>query len=71
MSDAEFAEARKQFAGFELANKEEFFYLRALARDHGCVSRDASENAARAFMCPKAPPAMPGSDEADHAPCSA
>jgi asparagine synthase (glutamine-hydrolysing) len=32
VSDAEFADGKKQFAGFDLASKEEFFYLRALAR---------------------------------------
>jgi len=32
VSDAEFADGKKQFVGFDLASKEEFFYLRALAR---------------------------------------
>ncbi|HWF64566.1 MAG TPA: asparagine synthase C-terminal domain-containing protein, partial [Rhizomicrobium sp.] len=31
VSDTEFADGKKQFAGFDLAGKEEFFYLRALA----------------------------------------
>ena len=32
VSDAEFREGQKEFAGFELADKEEYFYLRALSR---------------------------------------
>ncbi|MGH6829159.1 MAG: asparagine synthase-related protein [Rhizomicrobium sp.] len=32
VGDAEFEDGRKQFAGFDLADKEEFFYLRALSR---------------------------------------
>ena len=32
VSDLEFQDGKKQFAGFEIASKEEFFYLRALSR---------------------------------------
>ena len=58
VSDAEFKDGRKQFAAFDLASKEEFFYLRALARTMD-VSRVAHLKARTRLYVPENTPAMP------------
>ena len=48
VSDKEFQDGKSEFAAFEIASKEELFYLRALARsmDVGRVSHPRSPHAA-------------------------
>lgn len=58
VSDGEFADGKKQFAAFELATKEEFFYLRALAR-HMDVNRVAHLKARTRLLVPQGTKAMP------------
>jgi asparagine synthase (glutamine-hydrolysing) len=58
VSDAEFADGKKQFAGFDLASKEEFFYLRALARTMD-VTRVAHLKARTRLYVPEGTAAMP------------
>ena len=58
VSDDEFADGKKQFAAFELATKEEFFYLRALAR-HMDVNRVAHLKARTRLYVPEGTTAMP------------
>ncbi len=58
VSDAEFTDGKKQFAAFELATKEEFFYLRALAR-HMDVNRVAHLKARTRLLVPEGTKAMP------------
>ena len=58
VSDAEFADGKKQFAAFDLASKEEFFYLRALARTMD-VNRVAHLKARTRLYVPEGTEAMP------------
>ena len=58
VSDAEFADGRKQFAAFDLAGKEEFFYLRALAKTMD-VNRVAHLKARTRLYVPQGTEAMP------------
>jgi asparagine synthase (glutamine-hydrolysing) len=58
VSDAEFTDGKKQFAAFELASKEEFFYLRALARTLD-VNRVAHLKARTRLYVPEGTEAMP------------
>lgn len=58
VSDAEFAEGKKRFAGFDLAGKEEFFYLRALAQAMD-VNRVAHLKARTRLYVPEGTKAMP------------
>jgi asparagine synthase (glutamine-hydrolysing) len=58
VSDGEFADGKKQFAAFDLASKEEFFYLRALARTMD-VNRVAHLKARTRLYVPEGTEAMP------------
>jgi asparagine synthase (glutamine-hydrolysing) len=58
VSDGEFADGKKQFPAFDLASKEEFFYLRALARTMD-VSRVAHLKARTRLYVPQGTQAMP------------
>ena len=58
VSDAAFADGRKQFAAFDLANKEEFFYLRVLAKAMD-VTRVAHLKARTRLYVPEGTKAMP------------
>ena len=58
VTDREFEDGRKEFAAFELASKEEFFYLRALAR-HMDVNRIPHLKSRTRLYVPENTPAMP------------
>jgi asparagine synthase (glutamine-hydrolysing) len=58
VSDREFQDGKKQFAGFELAGKEEFFYLRALSRRMDVNRVPHLKSRTRLFV-PENTPAMP------------
>jgi asparagine synthase (glutamine-hydrolysing) len=58
VSDAEFQDGKRQFAGFDLASKEEFFYFRVLARSFN-VNRIAHLKARTRLYVPENTPAMP------------
>ena len=58
ITDRDFEEGKKEFAAFELASKEEFFYMRALAR-HMDVSRVPHLKSRTRLYVPQNTPAMP------------
>ncbi len=58
VSDADFANGKKQFAAFDLSSKEEFFYLRALARTMD-VNRVAHLKSRTRLYVPEGTEAMP------------
>jgi asparagine synthase (glutamine-hydrolysing) len=58
VSDKEFQDGKREFAGFEIASKEELFYLRALARTMD-VSRVSHLRSRTRLYVPENTPAMP------------
>jgi asparagine synthase (glutamine-hydrolysing) len=58
ISDREFEDGKAQFAGFEIATKEEFFYLRALARNLD-INRIPHLKSRTRLYVPQDTPAMP------------
>ena len=58
VSDAEFQDGKKQFAGFDVATKEELFYLRALSRSMD-VSRVSHLKSRTRLYVPENTEAMP------------
>ncbi len=58
VSDKEFQDGKREFAAFEIATKEELFYLRALAR-HMDVNRVSHLRSRTRLYVPENTPAMP------------
>ena len=58
LRDGEFRDGIKEFAAFEIASKEEFFYLRALARKMD-VNRVPHLKSRTRLYVPQNTPAMP------------
>ena len=58
VSDREFEDGKREFAGFEIARKEELFYLRALARRMD-VNRVSHLKSRTRLYAPENTPAMP------------
>ena len=58
ISDRDFQDGKKEFAAFEIASKEELFYLRALAR-HMNVNRVPHLKSRTRLYVPESTPAMP------------
>jgi asparagine synthase (glutamine-hydrolysing) len=58
ISDRDFADGKAQFAGYEIATKEELFYLRALARSLD-VNRIPHLKSRTRLYVPEGTPAMP------------
>jgi len=58
VSDKEFQDGKREFAAFEIASKEELFYLRALARNMD-VSRVSHLKSRTRLYVPENTPVMP------------
>ena len=58
ISDREFQDGKREFAAFEIASKEELFYLRALSRSMD-VNRVAHLRSRTRLYVPENTPAMP------------
>jgi len=58
VTDRDFQDGKKEFAAFDLTSKEEFFYLRALAR-HMDVNRISHLKSRTELYVPENTPAMP------------